>query len=109
MEDRKTVRPGRTHGHVIDAKLLGQSIKGTRHLAGYSRVVDLAQAIQDQYGIKIAPSTLHKYEQGRTVPPLETLIVLAAVIEPPGGLTGMIARSTRGDLGYKVFGGSSLD
>lgn len=104
MAEYPTVQPGRTSGYIIDSKLLGRSIKGTRHMAGFSRVSDLADAIEEQYGIKIAVSTLHKYEQGRTIPPIEVLIVMAAILEPMDGLTGMIAKATRGDLRDKVFG-----
>lgn len=90
--------------HVVDPQRLGSLLKGARHAAGFTKVQELVAALHDHYGINISVSAIAKYEQGRTIPPLEMLIMLCAVLEPYGGFDGLVSRATRSDVRDKVFG-----
>lgn len=97
------VVPHRSSGYIIDPKILGERLRGARHAAGYARMPELANAIEDQFGISITSPTLYKYEGGRAVPSLEAFLLLNAVLQPPGGLD-YFARAIRPDVAESVFG-----
>ncbi len=89
---------------VIDAVRLGELLKGYRYAAGYSRVSDMTAALKERFGVTISVSAIGKYEQGRTIPPVEMLILLCAIMEPNGGLVEIVSKATRPDLRERVFG-----
>jgi hypothetical protein len=47
---------------------------------------DLAAALEREYGIRISSQGLYMYEQGRSLPPFETLAALVLLLEPQGGM-----------------------
>lgn len=98
-----SVVPHRSSGYIIDAKVFGERLKGARYSAGYNRMPELANAIEDKFGVSISSPTLYKYEAGRSVPSLEAFLLLVAVLEPPGGMHYFL-RAIRKDVAESVFG-----
>jgi len=88
---------------VIDRERFGKRLKSARYDAGFDRMVELANKIEDEFGIPIPASTLYTYEAGRTFPPFETLLLILAVLQPLDGLA-YFAVAVRPDIRERVFG-----
>jgi hypothetical protein len=88
---------------IIDRSRFGRRLKSARMDAGFGSMVKLANELQDRTGLEIASPTLYSYESGRTLPSLETLIALVAVLHPHDGLD-YFKVAIRSDIADEVFG-----
>lgn len=89
---------------VVDKERFGRRMKSLRgDSEEYGRsMVALANAIEDRYGIRVKASTLYSYEEGRTMPPVDMLMVLAAMLSP-GDLQPLLRVALRTDIAKDVF------
>jgi len=66
----------------VDPVLLGRRLRSVRVLHGYSRMTDLAAAINETCGFEVSARTLYAIERGEQLPSLDQLSCLAAVLAP---------------------------
>lgn len=71
--------------HIIDRHEFGAIFKSLRHRRGYKRMPDLAEALEREFGIRMSSQGLYGYQNGRSLPPLETYIALMVLLRAPGG------------------------
>ncbi len=85
---------GRSSGHILDRKRLGNILRGARIEAGYESVEKLGDQIAEMFDFRIADSVLYSYERGRTIPSLESMYILMTLLPPLGGLSRVNAAIT---------------
>lgn len=91
---------------AIDSMRLGARLESLRSDAGFKRMTDVADQIEQQFGVVIRASTLYSYESGRTVPPLKNLLCLLAIISPGNGLD-VVKVAVNTDIRRAVWGDRS--
>jgi transcriptional regulator with XRE-family HTH domain len=72
---------------IIDHAEFGRIFKALRVRRGYRRMPDLSEALEREFGIRMSSQGLYMYEQGRSLPPLETFIALVILLKAPGGVS----------------------
>lgn len=95
--------PEQSSIEVVDELQFGSLLKSKRIEAQIRRQEDLAKKFLDVYGVKVAKSTISKYEQGRTIPPLEYLLMFVAICKPTDGMA-FYHNAVREDIRRDVFG-----
>lgn len=91
------------NAQVIDRKRLGRRLRAWREDSDFTSMVELANAIEDKWGIQVTAPRLYTYEEGRTLPPLDVLLVLIATLQPYDGLAALNV-AVRSDISAAVFG-----
>lgn len=69
---------------IIDRGEFGAIFRSLRHRRGYKRMPALAEALEREFGIRMSSQGLYGYENGRSLPPLETYIALMVLLRAPG-------------------------
>lgn len=81
---------------LIDAALVGRRLRGARITAGFDRVQDAVEAVQ-QLGVVCSSRTLYAIERGEQLPALDVLAGLLMTYNPPAQL-GFFFPAFRADL-----------
>lgn len=71
---------------LIESVRFGRYLRAARTIAGYDRVVDLADATARKTGVVMSEKTLYKVERGEQDPTFEQVVALVITIKPKGGL-----------------------
>jgi hypothetical protein len=89
---------------IIDRKRFGKRMKSARKDTDFGRMTDLADELESRFEFSTSSQTLYTYENGRTIPPLEVLAMITAILRPDEGLRHF-APAFRKDLRTALFGG----
>lgn len=80
---------------ILNTETLGTSLRIARIEAGYQRAMDLAEAITELTGYKVAESTIYKIENGLQEPKLSLYLAMMRVLFPDDGIeiSGIIRKA----------------
>jgi hypothetical protein len=75
-------------------------LRAARVLAGFDNAEEVARRVGEM-GFEVSRQRLYTYERGEFIPPLDLGLVLATVLDPPGGLE-FFRPAFRADLWEKL-------